>query len=558
MSLGPYALIRPLGKGGLGVVHLTEDPWSGRRIAIKLAGSARSAQKHLLSEHSILASLSLPVVPSCGRLGVMPDGQMYLTMEHIRGRGIMSTARRAGSPGSESRTRAVRQILRSLLRALAEVHSAGVLHGDLKTRNMRLNMAGAVRLLDFGAARRLDPKTGYADGTRFMGTPRYAPPEQRARQPLDVRSDLFSAGAMTVRLLTNEKPPWPPSPPSGIQDRELAQLLDVLLSHSPENRPLTATAALAMLPGQAPPLAAWWPGSARVYCDTSPARRRAREADLIAARALGWDLVIDGGELEQSIKSVFTTPEITAILIRDLHRSAEVGRHLLARLLRRADRLCRPLCLRATTAPDPTLRSDLPLAAFVPVPAPTDPATLDALCDGGQYTQVLERARGADPMIAAERSVLCAAVTCWRALGQIGEASRLIRTLEPLRSSREKALAADVALARGDRREAARLALQAGPESPHGAAIHWLATDTDVRPAGPWGAWCRRLRGESVDITALPEGWLLDAPTHCGEYEDALAWLHRHGLSDNPEAVGGIQSFFSRNFLMPHLHSVGD
>ena len=94
----------------------------------------------------------------------------------------------------------------------------------------------------------------------------------------------------------------------------------------------------------------------------------------------------------------------------------------------------RPLCLRATAAPDPDLRSALPLAAFVPIPVPSDPATLDALCDAGQWTEVLERARGADPMLAAERPALCAAITCWQSLGQIGEASRLIRTLEPLRS----------------------------------------------------------------------------------------------------------------------------
>lgn len=558
MSLGPYSFIRQLGKGGLGVVHLTEDPWSGRRIAIKEAGTAKSARKHLLSEHSILASLSLPVIPSCGRLGVMPDGRMYLTMEHIRGRGVMSIARRAGAPGSVSRTRAVRRILRSLLRALSELHRAGVLHGDLKTRNMRLSASGAIRLLDFGAARRIDPKTGYADGTRFMGTPRYAPPEQRDREPLDVRADLFSAGAMTVRLLTNEKPPWPARPPAGIHDRELTLLLGALLSRSPDNRPPSAGAALAMLSGRPPPIATWWPGSARVYRDPSPAKRRAREAALIDAFAPGWDLIIEGAALEDAITPVLNDPDTTSILIRDLHLASEPGRLRLARLLRRVDRLSRPLCLRATAQPDPSLRSSLPLAAFVPIPPPTDPGTLDARCDAGQWAEVLEGARGADPMIAAERPILCAAITCWRALGQVGEASRLIRTLGPLSSGREKALAAGVALARGDRRQAAQLALQAGPESPHGAAIRWLATESDALPADPWGTWCRRLRGESVDITALPDGWRLDARTHCGEHDDALAWLSRHGLSDNPEAVGGIQSFFSHHFLQHDLHRAGD
>jgi len=551
LAAGDYPLLRPLGTGGLGVVHLTQDPWSGHRIAIKEAADAQNARERLVDEFNVLSSLDRPVVPSCGRLGVRTDGSVYLTMEHIRGRGMLATAKRGGPVGSAAREATARLLLRRLLRALVELHRAGVLHGDLKTRNMRLDPSGAVRLLDLGASRRLDPRTGQADGAHFMGTPRYAAPEQRARQVLDVRADLFSAGALTVRLLTGEKPEWPPRPPP-LRDRTMSDLMAALLALDPRDRPQSAAEALAALPGAVPPLAAWWPGSARVSTDADPARRRARLAVLQESDAVGVVISTTGAALEAAISPLFSVKSPVTLRVGELHTADEAARGALARLLRRARRINWPLHLRATAAPDPALRDMLPLAAFAPLPVllEADPA---ALCASGAWAAVLCGARGADPLVRAERPRIRAAIECWRGLGQRGEATRLLRSLQPLRSGAEHVLAASVALARGDAAQACGLArVSAGPRA---AAIRWLSGDPGASlPAGPWGAWCLQLRGEVADITALPEGWRLEASTRRGEAAQARAWLRRHGLAGDPEAEGGLHAQIVGNPLKQERH----
>lgn len=544
--LADYPLIRPLGTGGLGVVYLTEDPWSGRRIAIKQSTAAPHAGARLLAEHNILSALTLPVVPCCGRVGVLPGGSVYLTMEHIRGRGTLATARRAGRPGSPRRVAAARRLLRGLLRALVELHRVGVLHGDLKTRNMRLDASGAIRLLDFGAARWLDPRTQQADGSRFMGTLRYAAPEQRDRQPLDVRADLFSAGALTVRLLTDEKPDWPPTPPALPTDRPLARLLSALLALDPADRPASAAEALAMLPGTPPPLASWWPGSALIYTDPDPARRQQRRAGFDDADAPGVVIAADGATLEAAIAPLLSAKTAATLRIRELHTADPAARAALARLLRRSQRLGLALQLRATAAPDPTLRGALPLAAFSPIPAPCTAAELERLLADGALLEVLAHARGADPMLPGERHRIHAAIECWRALGQPGEAARLIRTLRPLQGGHERVLAASVALARQDTAAAIVLAREGG-EAPRAMAIRWLAGDLEAqRPAGRWGALCQLLRGEIVDITDWPEDWRLEASARRGAHSRAREWLAQHGLAAHPEAEGGLRALALR------------
>ncbi|MFT4975094.1 MAG: hypothetical protein ACI8S6_000981 [Myxococcota bacterium] len=230
-----------------------------------------------------------------------------------------------------------------------------------------------------------------------------------------------------------------------------------------------------------------------------------------------------------------------------MHPASETARASLARLLRRAWRIGQPLHLRATAAPDPSLRGALPLAAFVPIPAET--ASPEAWATG-RWEEALATARGADPSIRAERPRICAAIECWRSLGQLGEATRLVRSLELLQSSTELTLAASVAEARGDMEEALRLARLAGTSSQRAAAIRWLAGETELGlPTGRWASWCMRLRGALVDITDWPPGWRLEASARRGSATRALAWLEEHGLANHPEARGGLRAQIARSIL---------
>ena len=477
--LGGYPLLRTLGQGGFGEVYLSQDPWSGRQIALKRASDKEGAAERLLAEFSLHAQLILPEIPAPGRLGMLPDGQVYATMERLRGRGVMGAVRRAGPPGSPNRQRAAREILAGLLRSLTALHAARVLHCDLKTRNLFLHPSGAVRLLDLGAARRLDPRTNRSRPQRFTGTLRYASPEHRARMPLDVRADLFSAGALTVRLLTDDKPDWPPEPPPGVSGR-LAEALDALLAINPNRRPANAREALELLDTPTVP-ARWWPGSAIVYVDAMRLRREQRARALAAAAGDGVLIQTHGDTLSTALVPLLTTTEPATLVIHELHNTTEKGRMALRRLLRRALRQNLTLHLRATASPEPALREELALAAFVPPPTPAH-ANIERILEcirRGYWRDALTACRGADPMLPGEQPAVRAAALCWAAMGQPGEAARLLRMLPP---------------------EVAQLDSRA------------LAMD-------------------------VPKAWS-DALA-CGDLDAARRWLTQHELEEDPEALGG-------------------
>lgn len=424
----PYPILRVLGSGGLGLVSLTADPWSGRPLAIKQAINTDHARARLCEEFDLLSALQLPTLPACGRIGVQADGAVYLTMERVVGRRVMSVVRAAGAPGTPKRQTRVRSILRRLLRALMTVHHHGVVHGDIKAGNMAISPCGAIRLMDLGAARRLDPHTRHVAAPRFMGTQRYAAPEQRRRGTMDVRSDLFSVGALAVRLLTDEKPDWPPKPPDNITDAQLRVLLDALLEPDPQNRPGTASTALQMLAGPPPAVAQWWDGSAGVCVEASAARRSRRLQQWQAAAGDHRVHVVDGAALLGVLQELRTPPPSCVLIVSELHMATPQTRRLLSRWLYRALRHRCTVHLRATSAPDPTLRASLPSVQFTGA-FDWQPATATGIHDLEQCLRLLDMLSGADPLIAAERPLVALAADCWQALGQRGEAAHLRRTL---------------------------------------------------------------------------------------------------------------------------------
>jgi serine/threonine-protein kinase len=100
------------------------------------------------------------------------------------------------------------RFMEELLGALEFAHKAGVIHRDIKPANVMLDVKGHVKLADFGVARVNDPD---AEGEKtrvgvIIGTPSYMSPEQTQGQPIDHRTDLFSAGVLFYQLLTGQKP----------------------------------------------------------------------------------------------------------------------------------------------------------------------------------------------------------------------------------------------------------------------------------------------------------------------------------------------------------------
>jgi tetratricopeptide (TPR) repeat protein/predicted Ser/Thr protein kinase len=213
--IGRYTILRPLGRGGMGIVYAAYDDKLDRKIALKLVYISRErgtiGQARLLREAQALARLSHPNVVQVYEVGEH-DRQVFLAMEFVSG-----TTLRAWSRASPRPWREVLAIYQQAGRGLAAAHAVGLVHRDFKPDNALLADDGRVRVLDFGLARAVvgdpdDPQPPVpSDSLRssisldtmdlsapltaiglLLGTPAYMAPEQLLRQPTDARSDQYS------------------------------------------------------------------------------------------------------------------------------------------------------------------------------------------------------------------------------------------------------------------------------------------------------------------------------------------------------------------------------
>ena len=210
-AVGPYRLLRQIGRGGMGTVYLAErsDGLFEQRVAIKMVHPGMDTEFILARfrrERQVLARFDHPNI---GRLldgGTASDGIPYLVMEYIEGDWITRYC--------DDRGVAVRQKLRLFLRVCAAVHYAHlqfVVHRDLKPGNILVDSKGHPKLLDFGICKLLYREADGDDhdtGTLNMRllTPEYASPEQVRGEPVTIASDVYSLGAVLYELLTGTRP----------------------------------------------------------------------------------------------------------------------------------------------------------------------------------------------------------------------------------------------------------------------------------------------------------------------------------------------------------------
>ncbi|MEO8080371.1 MAG: serine/threonine-protein kinase [Caldimonas sp.] len=221
--VGPYRLIRELGRGGMGSVWLAErsDMLTGRSVALKLPhGSWRLPRlaERLEREREILATLSHPNIARLYDAGVADDGQPWLALEVVEGEGIDAWVARC-APKLPERLRLFGQVAQ----AVAYAHGQLVVHRDLKPANILVTADQQAKLLDFGIAKLLEGGIAEATAlTREAGrafTPEYASPEQVRGDALGTASDIYSLGVVLYELLTGLRPPraasgLPPARPS--------------------------------------------------------------------------------------------------------------------------------------------------------------------------------------------------------------------------------------------------------------------------------------------------------------------------------------------------------
>jgi len=201
---GPYVIVRPLGKGGMGQVYEADEIESGRRVAVKILSRGIGEEEELerfLREGQLAASLSHPnCVYVFGTSEV--QGFPVIAMELVP-EGTLKD-RVAGAPMSMAA--AVDAILQ-VVTGLEAAASIGILHRDVKPSNCFVHRDGRVLVGDFGLS---VAASAHAPGERatgtILGTPGFASPEQLRGDALDVRSDIYSVGATLFYLLTGRAP----------------------------------------------------------------------------------------------------------------------------------------------------------------------------------------------------------------------------------------------------------------------------------------------------------------------------------------------------------------
>ena len=208
-QVGPYELLREIGRGGMGVVYLARraDGAYQRLVALKLARAPvidATLRARFLAERDILAGLAHPNIATLFDGGVTEDGLPYFTMEYVDGQPIDAYCD-ANALDLPAR---IRLFVRTC-GAVAAAHRALVVHRDLKPTNVLVTEGGDVKLLDFGIAKLLamdapDRAADTATDSRVM-TPAYASPEQVIGTPVSTATDVYALGLLLYELLCGRR-----------------------------------------------------------------------------------------------------------------------------------------------------------------------------------------------------------------------------------------------------------------------------------------------------------------------------------------------------------------
>ena len=213
-TISHYRILERLGEGGMGEVYLAEDTTLNRKVAIKFLSpksiGSGVARKRLLREAQAAASLDHPNICAVYEVGEI-DGDCFIVMQYLEG----ETLHRRLSGKKLDQSEALRLVLQ-MADGLAEAHSRGIVHRDVKPQNLFITNRGQVRVLDFGLAKvifseqqaesKANTLTILSNPGAMIGTMPYMSPEQVRAENVDSRSDIFSLGTVLYEMLTGRQP----------------------------------------------------------------------------------------------------------------------------------------------------------------------------------------------------------------------------------------------------------------------------------------------------------------------------------------------------------------
>ncbi|MEW5868409.1 MAG: serine/threonine-protein kinase [Chloroflexota bacterium] len=200
-----YRVVKLLGQGGFGAVYRAWDTTFQTQCAVKHNTETSSeAQRQFAREAQMLYSLRHPNLPQVKDYFQDPGKGQYLVMDFIEGQDLQEKLEQAGGPLPEAQALAwIEQVCEALVYLHAQPQP--VIHRDIKPANIKINPQGEAILVDFGIAKKFDPKLRTTVGARAV-TPGYSPFEQYGKAPTDVRTDVYALGATLYALLTGQEP----------------------------------------------------------------------------------------------------------------------------------------------------------------------------------------------------------------------------------------------------------------------------------------------------------------------------------------------------------------
>jgi len=207
-ALHGYRILRPLGRGGVGVVYLAEDSRLSRLVAVNLLAQCSPADedrvRRFRKEALAASALNHPNILTIHEVGEW-CGRDFIVTEFVDGISLREYMRQGPPP-----LHAAIDIALQVASALVAAHAVGIVHRDIKPENIMVRPDGLVKVLDFGIAKRIGASAAGRDtGTTaglVLGTAAYMSPEQARGQPLDGRTDIWSLGVVIYEMITGRLP----------------------------------------------------------------------------------------------------------------------------------------------------------------------------------------------------------------------------------------------------------------------------------------------------------------------------------------------------------------
>jgi tRNA A-37 threonylcarbamoyl transferase component Bud32/DNA-binding beta-propeller fold protein YncE len=319
-----YQIEGVVGRGGMSVVYLAEDPGLKRKIALKVLSPELAEDQRFrdrfIRESQLAASLEHPNIVPIHEAGEA-DGVLFIAMRYVRGTDLKTLIARDGPLDPERAVAIVAQVAA----ALDAAHAEGLIHRDVKPSNVLVaepDRSGAEHayLTDFGLIRRVTHATSLTKTGQFMGTIDYVAPEQVRGDQMDARADVYSLGCLLYECLTGE-PPFPsdlevtvlyahleePPPKLTARRPELPAALDDVVAKAMAKRPedrygsageLASAARAALAPHPVPP----------GETPAPPGRRRTRMLAGVAAALIVVAAVVLGFGLSRHHQSAAPPP----------------------------------------------------------------------------------------------------------------------------------------------------------------------------------------------------------------------------------------------------------